>query len=273
MVSELTSKLTGPDKTVFSQQALSRDLPSADILALDRLAVAAWAAPENEDHNGWLFRHAAGVSRRANSVAPFPLSEDIPLDDLLAQVEAYYRARGLPPRLQISPAACPPGLDDLLAERGYEIESGVTIMICEADKLAQAESTHNVTITETAPPGWWDLYIEGYQRDARDIAARAQELPVFAAITTEDGRTDAIGLGVAGGNWLAVFGMFTRPDCRSRGLGAAIIRALAGFTVARNGIGLYLQVEYENLLARRLYENLGFRDVYGYHYRTLWTAT
>ncbi len=273
MVSELTTDLTGPGKTVFSQQALSRPLPFADILALDRLAVAAWAAPENEMHNGWLFRHAAGVSRRANSVAPFPLSEDIPLDDLLARVEAYYRARGLPPRLQISPAACPPGLDHVLAERGYEIESGVTIMICEADKLAQAEITHNISITKTAPPGWWDLYIEGYQRDARDIAARAQELPVFAASTTDDGRMDAIGLGVAGGNWLAVFGMFTRPDCRGRGLGAAIIHALAGFTVARNGIGLYLQVENENLHARRLYEKLGFRDVYGYHYRTLWTAT
>lgn len=273
MVPELTSELTGPDQTVFSQEALSRPLPFADILALDRLAAAAWAAPESEIHDGWLFRHAAGVSRRANSVAPFPLSEDIPLDELLVQVEAYYRARGLPPRLQISPAACPPGLDDLLAERGYEIESGVTIMIAEADKLARAESTHNVSITGTAPPGWWDLYIDGYQRDARDIAARAQELPVFAAVTAVDGRTDAIGLGVTGGNWLAVFGMFTRPDCRGRGLGSAIIRALAGFTVERNGIGLYLQVENDNPDARRLYEKLGFRDVYGYHYRTLWTAT
>jgi len=67
--------------------------------------------------------------------------------------------------------------------------------------------------------------------------------------------------------------MLTDPKLRNRGLGRALISALAGWAVEQGGIGLYLQVEDSNPAAARLYERLGFRGVYGYYYRTLWTTT
>jgi len=266
MVSELTADLSGPDETVFSHQTLTR----ADILALDRLAAAAWMAPEREEHAGWVFRFAEGVSRRANSVAPFPLQNGTHFEDALACAEAFYRARGLPPRVQISPAAEPDGLDNLLDARGYKIESGVTIMIADALSLANGEQPANAEVYPNAPDGWWDAYIEAYSRDARSVVAEARDEALFAQITGDDGGIEALGLGVIGGRWLGVFGMYTRPACRRRGLAQKIIGALARFAVDRGAIGVYLQVEDDNPAARALYEKLGFRAVYGYHYRTLW---
>ncbi|MGJ3260183.1 MAG: GNAT family N-acetyltransferase [Rhodospirillales bacterium] len=266
-MSELTAPLRGPDPSVFGKKALSR----SDILALDRLAAAAWAAPEQEPFGGWLFRHADGITRRANSAAPFPPDDGTTLDALIAHTESFYPARNLPPRIQISPAAEPQGLDTYLAERGYEIETPVDIMIVEAGGLAR-DAAGEIDIHQDAPAGWWDLYMEGYGRDPRRIVAGARELPLYAAAPGTDGGIDALGLGVIGGGWLAVFGMLTRPGRRRRGLCTAIIRTLAAFAVDRGVHGVYLQVEDDNPGARSLYEKLGFRGVYGYHYRTLWTA-
>lgn len=268
MVSELTHPLQGPSRSVFGKATLSRD----DVLALDRLAAAAWAAPEQVNCHGWLMRFADGVTRRANSTAPFPLEGDVSLDEQIAATEAFYRAHDLPPRFQMTRAAAPECLDDELARRGYETEAPVDIMIADAEKLA-AGAGPAISISETAPDGWWELYMQGYGRDPRVIVAGARELPLFASSSGDDGSIEAIGLGVMGGGWLAVFGMFTRPECRRKGLGAGLIRALAAFAVDRSGIGVYLQVEADNPNARRLYEDLGFRGVYGYHYRTLWTAS
>ncbi len=265
---ELTTQLQGPDPSVFGKESLSR----SDILALDRLAAAAWPAPEKETRDGWIFRHADGITRRANSAAPFPLENSATAEAQIAFTEEFYPARGLPPRVQISPAAEPDGIDGMLAARGYEIETPVDIMIAEAAKLA-ANNTSSVSVTKNAPPGWWDLYMEGYGRDPRQIVAAAWETPLYAALVEENGDITAIGLGVTGGGWLAVFGMYTRPDQRRQGLGARLIQSLAAFAVDCGVHGAYLQVEGDNPNARALYEKLGFRGVYGYHYRTLWTAT
>lgn len=267
MVSELVPTVSGPEETVFSRPTLSRD----DIFALDRLAVAAWAAPEQELFGGWLFRFAAGVSRRPNSAAPFPPEANVSVDELIAHTEKFYRAHDLPPRVQISPAAEPADIDIILTERGYTRESAVTIMIADARTLG---SDDGADVLEAAPEGWWDLYIEGFSRDAREVAARSADTPLFAGIVRErntiPAQHDAIGLGIMGGNWLGLFGMYTRPETRKSGLGTRIILALAREAVDRGAFGVYLQVEDDNPVARRLYENLGFRGVYGYHYRTLW---
>ncbi|WNK00564.1 GNAT family N-acetyltransferase [Thalassospiraceae bacterium LMO-JJ14] len=272
-MSELVPIVSGPDETVFSRPSLSRE----DILALDRLAIAAWAAPEQEHFGGWLFRFAAGVSRRANSAAPLPPEANVSVDDLIAHTEEFYRSHDLPPRVQISPAAEPAGIDSILAECGYTRESAVTIMIADAWTLARDDRDDRddrADVLEAAPEGWWDLYIEGFNRDARGVAARAADTPLFAGIPRNQDAIpalqDAIGLGIIGGNWLGLFGMYTRTEARKSGHGTRIIHALARKAVDRGAFGVYLQVEDDNPVARRFYENLGFRGVYGYHYRTLW---
>lgn len=268
MVSFLTADLQGPEPSIFDTEPIS----ATDILALDQLAVAAWPAPVNDTCDGWLLRFAHGVSRRANSIAPFPLNPDTQdVDDLIEAVEAYYQSHGLPPRFQISPAAEPRGLDARLDAKGYEIETPVTIEIASLHAFAPASMP--VSVSTTAPAGWWNVYKEGFSRDASKIAETARDQPVYAAWRDTDDQIAAIGFGVLGGAWLGIFGMWTRPDLRGQGIGKSVIGALSTWAIEHRGIGLYLQVENSNVAARRLYERIGFRPVYGYHYRTHWTIS
>lgn len=268
MVPKLTDELFGPGADIFD----AAEPVTADILALDRLAIAAWPAPVQHHQNGWAYRFANGISRRANSVAPLPVSQDFDLEENIQHVETFYLERNLQPRFQLSPAASPDGLDQVLAKRGYEIETPVSIQITSADHVARASAISDNIRLDTSPlDGWWACYEKGHARDAEAIISNARDRALFASWHDSTDKIQGIGLGVVGGNWLGVFAMWTHPDHRRKGIGSEIIAALAKSMVDRGGLGVYLQVEESNETAKRLYEKIGFRTLYGYHYRTLWT--
>ncbi len=264
----MVSQLSGPGLSVLTGGPLERD----DMLALDRLAAAAWPATVTENLDGWSLRFADGVSRRANSVAPWPLEDGArPMEQMLHTAQTFYEEHGLPPRFQISPVAEPDALDDILTANGYEIEAPVTMHIAEAAALAaDGAPDTRVAVRTEATDDWWAGYQQGFGRDVRAIVENAAETPLFAEATSADGTTAAIGLGVIGGGWLGIFAMWTRPDLRGGGLGSGILRSLCAEGLARGAEGVYLQVENHNSGAKRLYGRLGFRAAYGYYYRTLW---
>lgn len=244
-----------------------------DIQTLDRVAADAWPALETRVVDGWLVRHGRGLSRRVDSVAPFAVGPGVlDIEDRIAAVEDAYLHAGTPPRFQISPMTEPDELDELLAMRGYEIEAPVLLMTREADNDGERDYVCDVLLSEDADDTWWDFYTEGFGRDARAIVERSRERPVFASVLDDDGRLAASGLGVAGGDFLGIFAMYTRPDVRRRGYGRQIIETLADEAIAYDIRNLYLQVERKNQAAQSMYTRAGFRPTYAYHYRTQWTT-
>ncbi len=139
-------------------------------------------------------------------------------------------------------------------------------------KVVARLSTHDdiVTVDEKAPDDWWPFYINAFDRDASEILTGARDIVGFASMRGTNG-IETIGIGVIGGGWLGIFGMFTLPAHRGRGRAKQLMTTLAAWALARGAFGIYLQVEDHNDDAQRLYERLGFKRVYGYHYRTLWT--
>lgn len=271
MVSELTdADAINPGPRIFEQGALQPE----DILAFDRMAADAWPAPYVTDLGGWSLRYGEGVSRRANSVAPWPsTSGGHSLIDQIEATERFYKDRDLPPRFQISPAAEPDVLDDELVDRGYEIEAPVTLMIADVQDVIRmtADQAGRSDVQSVAPDGWWELYIEGFNRDASKVIAGAKDHPKFATVRDDNGVDVGIGLGVMNNaGWLGIFGMWTRPALRGQGLGTGMLHALAEAAIDSGAIGLYLQVERSNPKAQKLYQRIGFRPLYGYFYRTLW---
>ncbi|MEV6487196.1 GNAT family N-acetyltransferase [Actinoplanes sp. NPDC051633] len=152
----------------------------------------------------------------------------------VAAAERFYAAHGAVTRFQIC-EDCPPGLDDLLAGRGYRRESPVLLMTARA--VAPLAPAPAVEVTGS------------------DFSVRL------------DGVVAGRGRAVAENGWTGVFDMVTAPAARRRGVARQILAAIAEWAAAHGAPRLYLQVEESNDAARRLYESAGFSPLTTYHYR------
>jgi ribosomal protein S18 acetylase RimI-like enzyme len=88
---------------------------------------------------------------------------------------------------------------------------------------------------------------------------------VYASVLTAAG-VIAVGRAVTETGWAGVFGMATLPDARGRGAAREVLAALAREAADQGAEHMYLQVEYDNPAAWRLYERAGFTELCRYHY-------
>jgi ribosomal protein S18 acetylase RimI-like enzyme len=259
----------------------------ARVRLLDELAANATAAPVVRLLDGWLLRCAPDLPfRRSNCALAIGGASALTareLDARLTDVEQFYARWNLPARVQITPASRPIGLDAALAARGYSVEAPVDVLAGDVRVVLAAtdaprdphEREPETTVAESVRDEWIDEYaathgdgnagrrrVAAYGRLLRDLA-----LDTVAVAASRDGRVVGIGFGVFERQWLGIFGMGTRAEHRRRGVATAVVRALAGAAAARGVRHSYLQVELDNPGARTLYEQVGFRAAYSYHYR------
>jgi hypothetical protein len=93
--------------------------------SLERAAARHWRGVSESHLGDWLLRAASGFTGRANSALALG-TPGLPLDDALAEVVAWYRARNLPAMIQL-PADHP--LDLSLAERRWAVRPGAAIVM------------------------------------------------------------------------------------------------------------------------------------------------
>lgn len=70
------------------------------------------------------------------------------------------------------------------------------------------------------------------------------------------------------GEIAGLYEVVTRASDRGRGFAPLLCEGLLRQASLQGARVAYLQVETDNRPARRLYDRLGFRDAYAYHYRT-----
>ncbi len=242
---------------------------------LDELAVNATGATTIQLVDGWLVRAAPEFPfPRTNSVFP-NRGTGIVDDERMAVVADFYRARALPVRYQVSPAAQPEGLDDHLARAGYAVEAPVDILVADVGVvLDRTAPAWDVTTTSGITDEWARDYGRLHDTDAvgaERIAAYGRLLRtvgprVVAATLEADGAPAGVGFGVVERGWLGIYGMATRPDRRRRGVATALLHALAR-AASVDAARTYLQVEVDNGAAQACYRRAGYRRAYGYHYR------
>lgn len=242
---------------------------------LERLAAAAWPAAEVQPLDGWLLRHNAGVTRRANSVWPNAAGQELALDQKLATVEEFYRSRGLPARYQICPAAQPADLDAILAARGYRLDAPTSVQVAPlAVVVEQTRRSPDLVfaLSNQLRGDWFTTYClaDGYDESKagprREILQRINGSCGFVSASVGE-RMAAVGLGVAAEGWLGIFCMGTRPEFRRCGAALGLLHVLAEWGRSLAVQDVYLQVMKDNPPARALYARAGFRTLYDYHYR------
>jgi ribosomal protein S18 acetylase RimI-like enzyme len=82
------------------------------------------------------------------------------------------------------------------------------------------------------------------------------------------GHVDALALAVVDADLVGLFEVMTAPERRRRGLARALTAGLLRWGRMQRASTCWLAVAAENLPAVRLYEGLGFREAYRYHYRS-----
>lgn len=249
-------------------------------LEIERRALNAWPGLEVRHLDGWQLRFAGGVTGRANSVWPNEEHGTLSAQEKIAAVERLYAERGLAPRFQITPAAQPANLDDLLAQTGYERISPTFVQLASIADIMQYTTPLRllphllIEGSEEFDDDWFHLYVTAEEVDEHAATMRAAILrkivpPRLFVQATIDGAPAAVGLGVVDDGWLGVFCMSTLPDFRRRGAARAILRTLAIWAQMNDATRVYLQVTQPNTTAQALYMNAGFTTVYPYHYRVL----
>jgi GNAT superfamily N-acetyltransferase len=231
------------------------------------------APPQQLLIDGWLVRYCPGKAKRARCVNAIA-SGRMPLTERIALCEPLYEGAGLPMIMRLTPFSVPAGLDDALDMLGWRrfddtrvmvlpdltpahlptTPSGLRVKPIDSDEFAE-----EVGRLRGSPPN---------QRLAHAQRLARAPVPHSAFVVLRDREAVACGQMAIETNLVGLYDIFTAPGERGRGLGLLLCRHLLLRAHELGARSAYLQVDADNVAARRVYGRLGFSDAYAYHYRT-----
>ena len=242
------------------------------ILFTEELALNAWPALQTLAYDGWLLRFAEGYTKRANSVNPL-YGSTIPTLEKINYCEEIYTAQGLDTVFKLTSATRPENLDDILSERGYQKKDLTSVQTLDlANLVVPSEFGGTVEATPQLTEEWLENFCRLNRVDEKYTPTMKRMLEsiipqrCFMALKQE-GETVATGLAVLERGYVGLFDIVTASHLRKQGLGRQLILHLLNWARIHGAHHAYLQVVYENAPARRLYEKLGFQEIYTYWYR------
>jgi N-acetylglutamate synthase len=240
-----------------------------------------WRPEQIDRLGGWLLRAGGGFTNRANSLLPVGDPHDEP-DAALRQAVDWYAARGLPPRASIA-GATPGGVPDdngpaqiarAACERaGWTPVDGGSAFVMTAVtaqlRRSPAEVPAGLTLDVADLPD--EQWLAGYRYRGTALPPHALHLltsaPSQAFFSVRDaGTTVAVARGSLGGGWAGLTAVEVEPAYRRRGLGGALLRAVAVWGARGGATSTYLQVSDTNETAQRLYARAGFALHHRYDY-------
>jgi N-acetylglutamate synthase len=208
------------------------------IIELERMAAAHWRGTEEEWLGDWLLRAAEGFTGRANSVLPLG-NPGMPLDEALAAVTEWYRARGLRPVMAVPTPLDSPGqplspaeeLDHRLSERMWLTRPGPAFVMLAGLPLGvhlDGLPAGREVQASPEPDGAWAAMYHYRGQDhlppvARKVLTSAREQS-FMSIRDGDGVLAIARLSIADG-WAGIIAVEVDQNHRRQGLGVAITAA------------------------------------------------
>lgn len=235
---------------------------------IELLAHRTWPCRTEDPLGNWILREAGGFTRRANSCLTIG-DPGMPLDQAIDRAEAWYRSREIQPCLKIVPGVTDP-LDGILEARGWSIATPSLVMTRRLGKDLQGIPSE-VAVSAIPDSDWlrtvslWDGEDTNKSRRHAELAMRVHS-GGFLRWTTPEGIL-AVGLVSMDGMDSFLYDVVVHPERRGRGIGRAFCNAAMSWAASCGTRTMALQVLESNLVARRLYESLGFAEHHTYHYR------
>ncbi len=245
----------------------------ADDTGIEALVATTWAAAPTAPLGPWLLRAGGGFTLRANAVAALGSPVEAELGAMIEQAEAFYAARRLPARFELTDRDPDPALAQALIERGY-VREGADAEVTLASPLrtlrsiAPPERDGRVVIAAAPSQDWIDRWwstLDGRDESQRDAAAEliwALRGRCGFAAHLADGEMVATGLAHIGGSWMGLYCLGVIPGRRHRGSARRIVGALATWGTANAARRVYVCVADDGGAAQQLFDRLGFTVSY-----------
>lgn len=241
-----------------------------DSRSIEKLSLNHWPSLSTLVYDGWLLRFANGYTKRANSISPI-YGSTYDLQRKMDDCEKMYRDQRLPVIYKITPFVHPVNLDEVLGERGYSQLDITSVQVLDLEHVRQPQ-LQGVKVSEEADPAWIHAFcaINRVKEEHKatmvtmlgNIKARKAMISLYA-----DGRAIACGCGVLERGYMGLFDIVTDPDYRNQGYAEQMILHLLQWGKQHGARHSYLAVVANNAPARRLYEKLGYTEIYRYWYR------
>lgn len=243
------------------------------IRRLENLTSLVWPPAGVQELSGWKLSTDVGITRRANSVLPNRWTGGEAIDSGIEGVERHYASRGLTPCFKITKASLPSDLEERLVSRGYRKEGETDVLVVHPGRLRDTCVQNHFVEQLFDPSEQWALAAglgDGSKSSLAKlgIAERIVSPRAFLLSTVESQPAGAAILSAVGGT-ACVSGLHVLRDQRGRGVGRSLMAALAQWSTENGVEEIFLQVEAENTRTMILYERIGWRFAYAYHYRVL----
>ncbi|KUP23452.1 GNAT family N-acetyltransferase [Paenibacillus sp. DMB5] len=243
---------------------------------IEELTLNTWPAEQSVLLEGWILRSASGYTKRSNSVNPLygpaEMEHGLDVKQKILLSEQYYERAGMQTVFKITPYINPAGLDDLLEELGYRMDSPSSVRTRDLEQLPPLQSRHTLIISGHLTEEWLAAFsrqakLSGTEPDTLCRMLSASSLQQGYALLLKDGVPAACGLGVIQHGYIGLYDIITAPEYRRQGLAEELILGLLHWGCSEGAASSFLQVVLANAGASALYDKLGYKEIYQYWYR------
>lgn len=237
---------------------------------IEELSINAWPSRQTIVYDGWILRFGGGYTRRANSISPLYESR-LGFTEKTGYCERLYNSTGLNTVFKLTDKGSPEGLDEFLSVQGYREEAQTSVQVLGLSGGSGAMH-EGFKVYESFDEGWFESLCsinEVNRENAGKLKAILSGIipeRYFAALEM-DGRLVACGVGVVENGYIGLYDIVVDKELRGRGYGRRLMESMLSFGREKGASSAYLQVMLDNPVALKLYESLGFRELYRYWYR------
>lgn len=239
---------------------------------VEELTLNAWPAMQTVIVNGWLLRHAEGYTKRSNSVSPLYDASIQDVQQNIERCERFYSGLGQDVIFKITPYVKPEGLDQHLENLGYRFVDESSVRVLELAAVP-APSLRTVSVKEQADDEWLDQLAVinelsfRNKKITRDLLKLSRLKKCCVTAYSNEGVPVACGLGVIQDGYIGLYDIVTDKRFRRQGYGEQLLLHILNWGKRNGAEYSYLQVVVSNAAASRLYDKLGYREIYRYWYR------
>jgi ribosomal protein S18 acetylase RimI-like enzyme len=242
----------------------------AEVRRFEAAGFRAWPAAAISYDGAWLVRLTAGYpAKRLNSVNPLDPGDTGNLTARIERIRRRFDSYGKPITFRLSPLSGRT-LSRYLDEQGWSRFDTSLVMRLDLDTARLENAADRIPLKDVGRFTAAAMRVHGLEPAVRaglsEVIASIQ--PATGLFVLEDGGVPLATLVcVHDGDLAGLFEVATDPALRGRGLGRSIVVSALKWAKLRGARIAWLQVDAGNAPARGLYESIGFRDAYEYHYR------